>query len=131
LRLIGEVLLMSGLVVGTAGCGERAMVPVAGGAISGVVLVDSETEEDFNLSVANGALTLTETGGLGTAPADAGLIDQTTGAHYSLGVTGGALTLDPSLPTTGGRSQIELSDTTTTNTYSLAVVGGELTLIPG
>ena len=131
MRLIGGVLLMSGLVLGIAGCGERVMVPVAGGAVNGMVLVDSETEEDFNLSVVDGALTLTEIGGLGTVPADAGLIDQTTGAHYSLGVTAGALTLDPGLPTTGGRSQIELSDTTTTNTYSLAVVGGELTLIPG
>ena len=131
MRLLGGVLLISGLVCAIAGCGESRVVPLPAGAVRGFVLTDSVTEQRFNVGVSDGVLALTEDSGTGTALPDSGLIDQATGTRYSLAVTRGALTLAPSMNMTGGSSEIELADTVTTKTYALAVVGGTLTLIPG
>ncbi len=130
MRLIGGVLLISGLVCAIAGCGDNRVVPFAGDA-HGLVLTDSVTDQRFNVGVSDGVLALTEVNGTGTAVPDSGLIDRATGTRYSLMVTRGALTLAPSLNMTGGSSEIELADTITTKTYALAVAGGTLTLIPG
>ena len=125
------VVLVAGLGLGMAGCGDGLILPQAGGVSSGLMLTEPETKANYNLSVADGSLTLTEIASGGTSTADPGLIDRITGAQYSVSVTRGTLALAASANTTPGALQIGLADTVTARNYALAVVNGALTLIPG
>lgn len=125
MRLFGAVVIIAGMVWLMVGCGV-AIAPATSGATSALTLADSETGAHYELSVADGALTLTGTGSAGTVETDAGLVDSVTGANFSVGLAGGALTLEP-----GGAAGVErigLVDTVTAKTFELAVAGGALTL---
>jgi hypothetical protein len=131
MRRFAAVVLVAGLGVAMAGCGDGLSRPQSGVGSNGLMLTDPGTETHYNLSVAAGSLILTETasGSMGTT--DPGLIDSVTGAQYSLDVTRGALTLVPGAYTIQGTLLIELADTVIAKNYALAVVSGALTLIPG
>ena len=131
MRRFAAVVLVAGLGLGMAGCGDGLILPQAGGGSSGLMLTGPGTETHYNLCVADGSLTLTEIAGGGTGAADPELIDSVTGAHFSVSVTGGALSLVSASSTTPGALQIGLADTVTARNYALAVVSGALTLIPG
>jgi hypothetical protein len=127
MRLFGAVVIIAGLVWLMVGCGT-AIVPVAGGAASGLMLADAESGLHYELRVTDGALTLTGTGNSGTSAKDAELVDDVTGASYEVGVAGGALTLAPG--GAAGAKQIGLEDAVTAKTFELVVADGALTLIP-
>lgn len=120
------VLFVAGLAWGIAGCGD--LIASKGTLGSSLILADSVTGNHFRLTVVDGALTLTQDGGLGTL-ADPGLTDSATGATYSLAVNNGALML---MPESGmaGAATIGFSDSVTGNAYALAVKRGELSLTP-
>jgi hypothetical protein len=99
------MLAIAGMVGLIAGCGG-VVTPVAGAAASGLVLADAASGAHYELSVADGALTLTGMGSAGTAEKDAGLVDSAT------------------------VERIALADTVTAKTYELAVAAGALTLVP-
>lgn len=127
MRRFSSMLAIAGMVGLIAGCGG-VVTPVAGAAASGLVLADAASGAHYELSVADGALTLTGMGSAGTAEKDAGLVDSATGASYSVEVASGALMLEP-----GGSAAVEriaLADTVTAKTYELAVAAGALTLVP-
>jgi len=126
MRLFGAVVIIAGLVWLMVGCGV-VIAPVTDGATSGLTLLDAESGVHYELSVADGSLTLTGIGSAGTAEADAELVDNVTGVSYQVGVTGGSLTLEPGGAV--GAKQIGLEDTVTAKTFELAVAGGALTLI--
>jgi hypothetical protein len=106
-----------------AGCGADSIAARVSG---GLVLDDAESGAHYELSVADGALTLTGIGSAGTAAKDVGLVDSATGAGYSVEVAGGTLMLEPG---GAGTEKVALEDTVTAKTYELAVTGGTLTLV--
>ena len=130
MRRFAAVVLIAWLGLPMVGCGCALSLPQADGGSIGLILADSGTETHYSLSVADGALMLTETNSEGTAAANLGLIDSVTGAHYSVTVTDGALTLVPGSSTTPGALQIGLADAVTAGNYTLAVNSGTLILIP-
>jgi hypothetical protein len=105
-----------------AGCGG---VVVRSAAANGLTLSDAASGTHYELSVADGALTLTGMGSAGTA-SDPGLSDEVTGSGYRVGVANGSLTLEPG---SAGANEIGLVDSVTAKPYELAVSGGALTLI--
>ncbi len=131
MRRFASLVLVAGLGLPIAGCGGNLLLAPASGVGSGLVLVDSKTEKNYRLSVADGSLRVTEIVCGGTVATDTGLIDSVTGAHYTLAVSDGALTLVSGAETTQGTLQLGLADTVTARNYALAVISGALTLISG
>lgn len=127
MRQFGRVVAMALMAWLMVGCGGL-VTPIAGGTASGLVLADAGSGTHYELSVADGSLTLTGIGSAGTAANDARLNDSATGASYQVGVTSGALTLEPG--GSAGVEEIPLTDAVTAKTYELAVASGALTLVP-
>jgi hypothetical protein len=136
MRVFGAVVLLAWMVWIMVGCGSA--VKAAGGAVvSALTLQDSVTQARYNLTVANGAPTLTSMSGnataavAGTVGSEPELVDGTTGTLYQLGVANGALNLTAEESAGLGVAKIGLADSVTAETYELAVVSGALTLSAG